>query len=322
MDDWSTVMFSNLKNDSRFSSVHDPGHNVSKHPLICSRDTLMEAHMQLVHIMWLYRDSLMMRLTNRMLQGKLKYQPRPKDKKELDKAYDALSAIEKVACSALLTFVKQKRLKKGAPSRDIANEPHSVAGIMVLHTTAWDWQKTGIKNSTRDIEPCLKAIAIERAYMQRYRPPLLKDPWVGTLRRLIEMSLIIHVKKRRVMQGASLVNLQEWVWCDELTLDACHADPKNVLDKIKDKGILKTQQMQERLGLESIDRDAINKLVAIVSNMACAKASLSSNASMSADVLTPLKGLVHVSFSPQSHHAVATVAIADLHYNCSHRAWN
>jgi hypothetical protein len=218
--------------------------------------------------------------------------------------------------------VKQKRLKKGAPSRDIANEPHSVAGIMVLHTTAWDWQKTGIKNSTRDIEPCLKAIAIERAYMQRYRPPLLKDPWVGTLRRLIEMSLIIHVKKRRVMQGASLVNLQEWVWCDELTLDACHADPKNVLDKIKDKGILKTQQMQERLGLESIDRDAINKLVAIVSNMACAKASLSSNASMSADVLTPLKGLVHVSFSPQSHHAVATVAIADLHYNCSHRAWN
>ncbi|KAG2335306.1 hypothetical protein BDR05DRAFT_1006963 [Suillus weaverae] len=109
---------------------------------------------------------------------------------------------------------------------------------------------------------------------------------------MIEIALARRVKRKRIMQGGSLVNVQEWVWWDELTLHPSQADPDVVLMKIKDKNLIKQQQVQERLALESIDRDAINKLVGYVSNMACTRASTSANALMSADVLAPFKAFI------------------------------
>ncbi|KAG2335232.1 hypothetical protein BDR05DRAFT_1007067, partial [Suillus weaverae] len=117
MDDWSSVMLSNIRQDPRFSS----GENTTQ---------------AVVHIIWLYRDSLMMRLTNKIEQGKRKYKPRPTDKKALESAYEKLSTSEQIACDALLALVNKKRGKNAVHSRDFSIEPLSIAGMMVLHTTA------------------------------------------------------------------------------------------------------------------------------------------------------------------------------------------
>ncbi|KAG2029473.1 hypothetical protein BDR03DRAFT_1018337 [Suillus americanus] len=272
MDDWSTVMLSNIRKDPRFNSAGNAGDAI-------------------VNIIWLFRDSLMIRLTNKIAQGNVVTKARAADKKALDKAFEELLDTEQVACNALLALVNKKRRTQDA-SRDLSYEPRSIAGMMVLHTTAWDWLKSGIKNASRDIEPCLRAITIERVYMLQYRPTLLKDKWIGALRRMFEIALMTQVKKKMIMQGKELVKVQEWVWWDDLALAASQADPDIVVAGIKDKSLLKQQQVQESLALESTDRDAINKLVAIVSNMACAKASTSPIALMSSDVLSHLHDLV------------------------------
>ncbi|KAG2033862.1 hypothetical protein BDR03DRAFT_1013880 [Suillus americanus] len=275
MDDWTSVMMLNICKDPRFATHADTN---------CQK---------VMNIIWDHRRTLMLRLTNCMTDDKQVLSARPKDKKALESAFENLPEGEIFASEALTKVLHSKRTKHESSSRDLAMESQSIAGMMALHTTSWDWQSSAIKNAARDIEPCMKAIAVERTYMAGYRPKLLRDKYVGALRRLIEMALAAGVKKvQTIDSGGKLRTKQEWVWWDGLKLGESQMDPKCVLQGIKDSLVVKQRQTQERLRLERMDREAIEKLIVYVTNMACARSSPNPHSLLSADVAHPLEALI------------------------------
>lgn len=242
-------------------------------------------------------------LTNHMINLKQRQPPRVKDKKELTAAYDKLPSSETIASEALLKILQERRMKSNK-NRNLAGEGQSIAGMMALHTTAWDWLSPTLKNTARDIEPCLKAIAVERQYLGTYRPELLKDKFIGALRRLVEEALTVGVKKvYKVNAGAKLTSEQVWVWWDGVALSETQETIEEVLGGIKDKLIVQQRKTQQRLVFENYDREAISKLVTYVANMQCARSSTDANAALSSDVITPLHMLITVSVSS----ALATI---------------
>ncbi|KAG1758542.1 hypothetical protein EDD22DRAFT_956780 [Suillus occidentalis] len=274
MDDWSTVMLNNIQNEARF--VDGGAQFTSK----------------VTKIIWNHRRTLMVRLNNLMLSNKQRLSPRVKDRKELASAFDLLPLNEKIASEALLKILQSKRVK-GNTSRDLASEPQSIAGTLALHVTSWDWLSPTLKNTVRDIEPCVKAIAVERQYVLKYREKLLNDKLVGALRRMMEEMFDPNVKKIATMSKAGeLQSTQAWKWWDGITSKATLEKPSDVLESIKSKSFVKQHKMHERLSLEQIDREAINKMIAYISNMACAQASTDANSVLSSDVVGPLQDFI------------------------------
>ncbi|KAG2106919.1 uncharacterized protein F5147DRAFT_653522 [Suillus discolor] len=244
MDDWSSVMLANIAKDPRFA---DHGHNNPR---------------EVTKIIWTHRRTLMMRLNNCIVNDKHKLPPRPKEKKEVEAEYFKLPEAETLASEALGKFLVSKRTKNGPKNRNLAMEAHVIAGMMALHTTGWDWLSPALKNGPRDIEPC-------------YRPKLLRDKYVGALRRLIEQALSSRLEK-------------EWVWWDGLKLGESQLDPKEVLKTIEGKAVVEQQQTRDRLLLEDKDRDALNKFVSHVMSMSCVRSGTSPHSLLSADVARPL----------------------------------
>lgn len=239
----------------------------------------------------------MVRLTNYMIINQTRLTPRPKDKKDLINAFDALPE-EEIIASETLTKILQTRRMKANKSRDFSSEPPSVAGVMSLHTTAWDWLSPTLKNAVRDIDPCMRAITVERLYVRTYRPRMLEDAFIGTLRRLLEETLTLGVKEVTTIDSHGLLsNKRAWLWWDGLVLNPAQEAPAVVLEGIKDDVIKEQRQQQDRLVMENADREAIQKLVAYVSNMACAL-SASPATMLSADVTIPLEELITVSSCP------------------------
>ncbi|KAG0693409.1 hypothetical protein DFH29DRAFT_881461 [Suillus ampliporus] len=165
---------------------------------------------------------------------------------------------------------------------------------MAIHVTSWDWQSPTLRNSARDIEPCIKAITLEHVHMQKYRPNLLEDLWIGALCKIMELALSKRIKNLQTIENGKLKTMQEWIWWDNLHLREMHEDPQIIVAKINDKN--------------SIDCEAITKLINYVGGMACAKVSLDSQSLMSSDVLKPLQALV------QSY----TLATIGLEINSAH----
>ncbi|KAG1770783.1 hypothetical protein EV702DRAFT_1049234 [Suillus placidus] len=261
MDDWSMVMLNNITKDPRF--IDGGGQYAQK----------------VTNIIWTHRRTLMV-------------SPRPKDKKELVSAYERLPPNETIANEALMKILQTKRMKANK-NRDLASEPQSVAGMLALHTTSWDWLSPTLKNTARDIEPCMKAIAVERQYLRKYRQKMMKDRLIGALRRLIEDTLTPGVRKVQTMNSEmKLCSTQAWVWWDGVALNENQEKPSVVLEGIKDAVIVTQRQLQERLVLENNDHEAINKLIAYIVNMPCGKSSSEPNAPLSSDVVTPLQDLV------------------------------
>jgi hypothetical protein len=227
-----------------------------------------------------------------MITSKQRLAPRPKDKKELLSAYDDLPSNERIASEALTKILTTKRMK-GNQSRDLASEPQSVAGMLALHTTSWDWLSPTLKNAARDIEPCMKAIAFERKYLGTYRPKMLQDRFIGALRRIIEDILTPGVKKIQTINAdGKLTSMQTWLWWDGLTLSKTQEPPDAVLRGIKEALIRMQREEKERLVLENQDRDAINKLIGYIWNMSIAHSSSEPNALLSCDVVGPLHDLI------------------------------
>jgi hypothetical protein len=146
---------------------------------------------QITNIIWTHRNSFIMRLNNMMVQIDRRQEKRPVDKKGIDNTYANLPDAQLTISEALIELILAKRSKSAhVQSRDLTNEPLSVAGTLALHVTAWDWLNPGLKNKARDIEECVKAITLERLHMMKYRPKMLDDVLVGTLRGLLEGGLI------------------------------------------------------------------------------------------------------------------------------------
>ncbi|KAG1717317.1 hypothetical protein EDB19DRAFT_1923437 [Suillus lakei] len=276
MDDWSTVMLSNIKKDPRFASSDDGQASV------------------ITNIIWTHRNSFVMRLNNMMVQIDRRQEKRPVDKKGIDNTYANLPDAQLTISEALIELILAKRSKSAhVQSRDLTNEPLSVAGTLALHVTAWDWLNPGLKNKARDIEECVKAITLERLHMMKYRPKMLDDVLVGTLRGLLEAGLSKCVRpKETINNRGQLQTVQEFVFWDSLTLDDKRPPPEDVIAELKNMPANTQQRHGERLSLESIDRDALTKLVNYVGNLACAQASTDPNSLMSVDVAEPLLALV------------------------------
>ncbi|KAG2125136.1 uncharacterized protein EDB93DRAFT_1110324 [Suillus bovinus] len=269
MDDWSVVMLSNIAKDPRFPSQND----------VAGRD--------IVDNIWAHRGTLVLRLNNLMMKEKKALTPRPKDKKTLDAAFEKLPENERIASEALTKILLSHRSKTGPRSRDFALEPKSIAGMMALHTTTWDWLSPTIKNTQRDIDPCMKAIAVERTYLVQYRAKLLKD-------KLFELSLEPRMKKLQTLDPATgkLRSGKVWVWWDNLNLTSAQGDPSVVLKALEDKTITSHKQTQARLTLEQADREEINKLIGYFCNLPCVRATRGTTSLVSADVMGPFRQVI------------------------------
>lgn len=84
---------------------------------------------------------------------------------------------------------------KSNKNRDLAEEGQLVTSMMALHMMAWDWLSPMLKNTARDIEPCLKTITVKCQYLSKYRPQLLQDKFISTLCHLIDEALTLSIKK-------------------------------------------------------------------------------------------------------------------------------
>ncbi|KAG2062472.1 hypothetical protein BDR04DRAFT_1165174 [Suillus decipiens] len=246
---------------------------------------------KVTNIVWEHRRTLMVRLTNYMISSKQCLTPQAKDNKELMKTYNALPD-EEVIASETLTKILQTRRMKANQSQDFSSEPLSVAGMMSLHMTAWDWLSDTLKNTARDIDPCMRVIAVECSYVRTYRPCMLQDKYIGALCCLLEDTLTCGVKKIQTIDSrGQLTSMQTWLWWDGFMLSHSQESPAAILDRIKDSVIKEQQQQQDRLIMENNDREAIQKLVTYVVNMSCA-ISASPQAMPSADIINPLQELI------------------------------
>ncbi|KAG1739081.1 hypothetical protein EDD22DRAFT_959421 [Suillus occidentalis] len=273
MDDWTTVMLQNISKDQRFIS------NGSEYSA------------KVTNLIWEHRRTFMVRLTNYMIVNQTRLTPRAKDKKALVSAFDALPE-EDIIASETLTKLLQNRRMKANKSRDFSSEPGTVAGVMSLHTTAWDWLSPTLKNTARDIDPCMRAITVERFYVRTYRPRMLEDKYIGALRRLLEEMLTLGVKEVTTIDSHGLLsNKRAWLWWDGLVLSPTQEAPAVLLEGIKDDIIKEQRQQQDSLVMETADREAIQKLVTYISNMPCAISSCPTTM-LSADVINPLQDLI------------------------------
>lgn len=83
--------------------------------------------------------------------------------------------------------------------------------------------------------------------MQRYHPKLLLEPWVGALRRLIEMALAEYVQPLQTIGRSGLETTAEWTWWDELTISDQQADPQSIIETIEDKSMQEQHKLEEPL---------------------------------------------------------------------------
>lgn len=246
-------------------------------------------------MIWDHRRTLMVRLTNCMTLTKQDLPARAKDKKEVTQDFELLTELDKIANDALMKILMSRRTKSNQ-SRDLLEEPPSVTGTIALHATSWDWLSPTHKNTARDLEPCVMAIAVEYKYMQQYRPTLLEDKYVGTLRRLFANALQPGIRKvQHFNQAKQLTTFHAWSWWDEIPVPSTIEEPAVILQGIEDSLIEQQAQMRERLALEQEDRDAILKLIAYVMNLPVSLSSSEGPAVISADVSQPLDDLVTVS---------------------------
>ncbi|KAG1777576.1 hypothetical protein EV702DRAFT_1045316 [Suillus placidus] len=234
LDNWTTVMLNNISRDPRF---------ISSGPHYTQ---------QVTNITWSHQCTLMVWLTNYTINSKQHLTPRAK---ELVSAYKELLASKTIVSEAL-TKILQMKWMKGNKSRDLASEPQSVMGMMALHTMAWDWLSPTLKNSARDIEPCMKAIAVECKYLNTYHPKMLQDKFIGVLHQLIKVALTPGMKKVQTINAAG-----------QLSSIQC-------------------------LILENQDCEAINKLISYILNMPCAHSSTELNALLVGNIVGPLQDLI------------------------------
>jgi hypothetical protein len=87
--------------------------------------------------------------------------PRPKDKKELENAYQNLLEGEQYVSEALTKVLHSNRSKNESGSQDLMMESQLIAGMIALHTMSWYWQSSAIKNAVRNIDSCMKAIVVK-----------------------------------------------------------------------------------------------------------------------------------------------------------------
>jgi hypothetical protein len=220
---------------------------------------------------------------------------RAKERKELLHEYDVLPEEERFANESLMKILMSRRTKANK-SRDLLAEPPSIMGTIALHSTGWDWLSPTHRNTARDLEPCVKAIAVERKYVMRYRPKLFEDKYVATLRRLLENSLQPGVRKiQHIDLARQVTTVHAWLWWDEIPLPTTHEAPAVVLQGLEDSLVKEQSQMRERLALEHEDRVALTKMIAYLTSMPLALSSSDATAMLSADIATPLEALITVS---------------------------
>ncbi|KAG2738775.1 hypothetical protein P692DRAFT_20882247 [Suillus brevipes Sb2] len=274
MDDWSTVMLNNISKDARFT---DGGKTYAQ---------------EVTTILWTHRRTLLVRLSNCMTLAKQNIPARAKERKELLHEYDVLPEEERFANESLMKILMSRRTKANK-SRDLLAEPPSIMGTIALHSTGWDWLSPTHRNTARDLEPCVKAIAVERKYVMRYRPKLFEDKYVATLRRLLEDSLQPGVRKiQHIDLARQVTTVHAWLWWDEIPLPTTHEAPAVVLQGLEDSLVKEQSQMRERLALEHEDRVALTKMIAYLTSMPLALSSSDATAMLSADIATPLEALI------------------------------
>ncbi|KAG1760403.1 hypothetical protein EDD22DRAFT_848527 [Suillus occidentalis] len=283
MDDWMTMMLQNISKDQHFISNRS------------------EYSANVTNVIWEHQCTFMVQLTNYMIINQTHLTPHAKDKKVLISAFDALLE-EEIIASETLTKLLQNRRMKANKSQDFSSKPVSVAGVLSLHTTAWDWLSPTLENAARDIDPCMRAIIVKHSYVHTYRPHMLEDKYIGALHRLLKEMLTSGVKEVTTIDLQGLLsNKQAWLWWDGLVLSPAQDAPAVLLEGIKDDIITEQHQQQESLVMETADREAIQKLVTYISNMSCAISS-SPTMMLSANVVNPLQDLMTLSSClPWSH---------------------
>jgi hypothetical protein len=143
----------------------------------------------------------------------------------------------------------------------LASEPQSIIGMLVLHTMSWDWLSPMLKNAARDIDPCMKAIAVKCKYLNTYCPKMLQDRFIGALHCIVEETLTPGIKKVQIINTEEkLTSMQVWVRWYRITLSKTQESPDDVL-------IAQQHEEKEYLILKNQNCEAISKLIGYILNM-------------------------------------------------------
>ncbi|KAG2028777.1 hypothetical protein BDR03DRAFT_545681 [Suillus americanus] len=255
----------------RFLHPRDHVMNDWSQVMICNieKDSRIErkkVSMDVCCLIWRFRDTLVLSLHNQATAAINAMPERPNDKEKLLKS---LAEGDMVDVQALLDLMSKKRHKA---SRDMSEEA-VIPGTMAIHVTAWDWNAAKIKNLRRDQTPFVQAIILERK---------------------ITATLVESARKfQTVGDDGKLITLQKWTWWDELVLPGTAVDAHTMKSSMQGTDIKVGQRrVRQLLFLEEQDKLAINKMVAYVASMPCAKASAAKASSLSQDVVDGLTKLL------------------------------
>ncbi|KAG2121245.1 hypothetical protein DEU56DRAFT_835029 [Suillus clintonianus] len=271
--------------------LHGRGHDMDDRSEVMLQNVVNhapDAEVQLCRLIWGHRNTLIFHLHNTMstISEKEIQQDRPKDRTQVDNAFDKLPGAEKQAFRNLLALMKD------CLKADLDLCSRGVRGTYAMHITRWDWRSKALwKNAKRDLEPLTKAIFLELRKAGTYRAAILEDSITASLRKQLEDVL---GRTRKPIYA-------RWKWWDDIEIpeDITPAVSANIDETFKSK--LQQTQLCNILGQR--DHNAIKDLVAYVENMVCAHATTAKDSPLNSEVADALNILVSVlrSNSTQLH---------------------
>ncbi|KAG1731831.1 uncharacterized protein EDB91DRAFT_1153268 [Suillus paluster] len=262
MDDFSEVMIYNVMNSRRIAP---------------------DADAQLCRFLWENRNTLIFRLHNTMtnVSERETQRDRPRDRTQINDAFDKLPTYEKRAFRQLVELMKKDSKRDLRHSR--------VMGAFALHVTKWNWKCR--KNSKRDVEPCVKAILLELRKAVTYRTAILADSFNASLRKQLEDLLVQMTEPIYYSLLHDGTKSQVWQWWDDIEI------PKGIVPvtsaNVEENFKSKLRRIQLRNNLEQRDQNAIDELVAYIEHMPCAKATIAEDSALCSEVAEALDTLVN-----------------------------
>ncbi|KAG0701154.1 hypothetical protein DFH29DRAFT_928138, partial [Suillus ampliporus] len=245
MDDKSEVMIYNVINSVRIIAP--------------------DADVQLSRFLWDNRNTSLLYLHNTMssISERERQQDRPRDREQINDAFDKLPAHEK---------------ERNAWKRDLRH--NEVTGAYAI-------------TPKRDLEPCVKAILLELHKAGTYRTAILADSFAAGLRKQLQ-DLLVHMTNPIYAELlGDRMESQVWQWWDGIEIEI----PEDITPVTSANGDenfrLELRRTQLRDKLEQQDQDTIKEIVKYITQMSCAKSTPVKDSPLSSEVAEALNALIN-----------------------------
>jgi hypothetical protein len=219
---------------------------------------------------------------------------RPTGKVDFPTKWESMPASVKTSTNELFEEMK-KHIGRG--KIDMAPSAQTKRGMPAIMVTGWDWRRVGIKkNIAREVEPSIRMVQMELHLAKQYRPKVLADPIVWTLRSTLKsaMTAALYQSNLDPVTSGSLGIPKGWTYWDGVDV------PKPTVEQEapNDEEMLRIQHdTNVRIAAEKADRDAILKVVKQITSLKIARATRHKSSEISSDVAEATNALIQVSLT-------------------------